>query len=65
MDANHLTVWRCGSYRFNPRARDGREILFDLLGRRYKCFNPRARDGRELSLALRFSSSMMFQSTRP
>ena len=33
---------------FNPRARDGREYVGNILTFIGVCFNPRARDGREL-----------------
>ena len=34
-------------FRFNPRARDGRESFVGLASLPANCFNPRARDGRE------------------
>ena len=38
-------------WRFNPRARDGRELVQTLLQMRLFGFNPRARDGREKRVA--------------
>ena len=33
--------------RFNPRARDGRDLLGNRKHKQYLSFNPRARDGRD------------------
>ena len=47
MDANKRQPTTQDLFGFNPRARDGREIIngvFVAIGYR---FNPRARDGRE------------------
>ena len=36
--------------RFNPRAREGRDIVFMFLLLLLTCFNPRAREGRDGSV---------------
>ena len=48
------------SYRFNPRARDGRELIKVVQILAKNCFNPRARDGREMLHELRFGEQACF-----
>ena len=65
MDANIDLVNIQLDLSFNPRARDGRETLTQMVIRSTHCFNPRARDGREVRLSRLLSVADLFQSTRP
>ena len=47
MDANASLPLAPPMICFNPRARDGRELVFFIIKTSIVCFNPRARDGRE------------------
>ena len=50
---------------FNPRAREGRDQVYNVC---YKCaenFNPRAREGRDMSETVVIQYIRPFQSTRP
>ena len=64
MDANSKGAAGKPPFCFNPRARDGRELLRYRFTFTAPCFNPRARDGRELT-----KDDVLdlppFQSTRP
>jgi len=51
--------------RFNPRAREGRDVLAMQYHVRRSCFNPRAREGRDWLMAEPRKILIGFQSTRP
>ena len=51
--------------RFNPRAREGRDLATSALPYSADSFNPRAREGRDPSSTNSASMSLVFQSTRP
>ena len=52
-------------YRFNPRAREGRDLLASQWQKPPVCFNPRAREGRDYFGEDFARNGDLFQSTRP
>ena len=50
---------------FNPRAREGRDILSVNMPRCLPSFNPRAREGRDKLAGVLMKDTDLFQSTRP
>ena len=50
---------------FNPRAREGRDVLPLPVGACNRGFNPRAREGRDPQSKDAVKRYMVFQSTRP
>ena len=53
------------SFRFNPRARGGRDLTLAMTAMACKSFNPRARGGRDLISRVQPNIFTKFQSTRP
>ena len=51
--------------RFNPRAREGRDLKISLRKSNTTSFNPRAREGRDSTAAVAIARWWPFQSTRP
>ena len=51
--------------RFNPRAREGRDLRLAPSDRRMHCFNPRAREGRDTPPSCLPCRTFWFQPTRP
>ena len=52
-------------YRFNPRAREGRDLVTPGPFLNPPGFNPRAREGRDQTLTISIFMPDLFQSTRP
>ena len=54
-----------GEGSFNPRSREGSDILYPKNFRPLRCFNPRSREGSDRPRSLTSAESALFQSTLP